>query len=749
LFKNINGISVGFIFLIQVIFASDVYQSVRVFNPTSETLEIVGKAGIPLDHISGKKGYFIDVTSTEDQTIFLISHGINIEILIPNMTQHYRERNIPSSSREFPLGSMMGNYTLDELNDRFDELQAAYPEIISERVILGQSVEGRDIWAFKVSDNPEEDEDEPEVLFTSLTHAREPVGMMNLIYFVQLLGENYGTDSELTFLVNEREIWFIPIVNPDGYVYNETIQPSGGGMHRKNRLDTNCGNDTGRGVDLNRNYSYGWGANNTGSSPDPCSAVYRGDSAFSEPETQSVRDFVIDHEFMNVMHYHTYTNVYIHAFGDASLPDEPDLTTHRDIGNEMARYNGYPVGTGFELIGYTVNGDAVDWSFGDQELVAFTPEVGSYSQGFWPSEDDILSLCEDQVHPNKIFSFVAGADLILVEAELDQNFYYAGNDFELEFEIQNRGLTDLNQEIQIEILPLNDWAIIPQSNYVINGLNARESGEINVGVSLAIDAQNGFFTGLIVSIESPGTFTRQDTINILIGEPEILFFDGFENGISNWYVTGDWGLTTDASTGDYAMSDSPNGDYDEGQESVAEIEIELNLSNLSIPTVTFTAFWDIESNWDFVRFQADVDGLGWVSLAGNFTESGSGQPAQPMGEPGYDGLQEDWVSETVDLDQLDNSQISGFRFIQTSDNYVGGNGFTVDNFTISGFQLGTMGDFNFDNSVNIYDVLGIADLMLFGGDANSSQLEFCDFNENGILDLDDLLSILNLIIGQI
>ena len=60
-----------------------------------------------------------------------------------------------------------------------------------------------------------------------------------------------------------------------------------------------------------------------------------------------------------------------------------------------------------------------------------------------------------------------------------------------------------------------------------------------------------------------------------------------------------------------------------------------------------------------------------------------------------------------------------------------------------------MGDFNFDNSVNIYDVLGIADLMLFGGDANSSQLEFCDFNENGILDLDDLLSILNLIIGQI
>ena len=107
---------------------------------------------------------------------------------------------------------------MDELNDRFDELQAEYSNIISERVILGQSIEGRDIWAFKVSDNPGNDEDEPEVLFTALTHAREPVGMMNLIYFVQLLGDEYGSDPELTYLVDNREIWFLPVVNPDGYV---------------------------------------------------------------------------------------------------------------------------------------------------------------------------------------------------------------------------------------------------------------------------------------------------------------------------------------------------------------------------------------------------------------------------------------------------------------------------------------------------------------------------------------------------
>ena len=86
----------------------------------------------------------------------------------------------------------------------------------------------------------------------------------------------------------------IPVINPDGYVYNELIEPDGGGMHRKNRRNTNCGNGTTRGVDLNRNFGYEWGADNIGSSSDPCSEVYRGDSAFSEPEAQAVRDFILE-----------------------------------------------------------------------------------------------------------------------------------------------------------------------------------------------------------------------------------------------------------------------------------------------------------------------------------------------------------------------------------------------------------------------------------------------------------------------
>jgi len=744
--NKIIGFLLRSIFLIHVTFGNDVYQSIRVFNLTSEIIKIIAQTGIPLDHVSGKKGIYIDVTASQDQTFELISLGLDLDILIPDLTDHYLSRNIPDSPRDFSLGSMQGNYTWDELNSLFDELQTEYPNIISERVILGESVEGRDIWAFKVSDAPDEDEEEPEVLFTGLTHAREPLSMMNLIYFVQRLAQEYGSDPELTYLVNEREIWFLPVVNPDGYVYNESIQPNGGGMHRKNRLNTNCGDGTNRGVDLNRNYGFGWGANNIGSSPDPCATTYRGESAFSEPETQVVRDFISNRDFMNVIHYHTYSNVYIHAFGNATYPDEPDLTTHQEIGNEMAQFNGYPVGTGYELIGYTVNGDAVDWTYGDQGLVAFTPEVGSYTQGFWPSENDVLPLCEDQVHSNKVFAFVAGPDLILQNTSLSAEEVNPGIELGLEMEIKNRGLTNLNDEIQINFSPMNEWITLSNNSVTLTGLDARDSEEFSINILVSDETPNGTFSGVIFSIENESSYPRQDTVQFLVGQPETLFFDGFENGLTNWYVTGDWGLTDEAGAGSNALSDSPNGNYDEAQESIAEFEINLDLSVYSFSVVEFIAKWEIESNYDFVRLQADVEGEGWVSLQGLYTEPGSGYPAQPAGEPGYDGIQELWVEERIELDQLGDVVIFGFRFIQTSDNAVEGDGFIVDDFSIFGMPAFQIGDYNLDNSVDILDVLGMADLIISDRNATDLQLFFCDINTSGDIDIDDILFLINIIL---
>ena len=201
-----------------LIFGKDIYQSIRLYDPSPSNIAIVASQGIPLDHIGGKRGVYIDLPCTKNQTTYLLSKGLELDILVPDLTSFYKERNRPAVSRNFPLGSMQGNYTWDELNNRFDELLNLYSNIISERLVIGQSFEGRDIWAFKISDNPNIDEDEPEVLYTSLIHAREPVSMMSLFYFTQHLAENYILDHEITYLVNNREMWFIPVITPDGYV---------------------------------------------------------------------------------------------------------------------------------------------------------------------------------------------------------------------------------------------------------------------------------------------------------------------------------------------------------------------------------------------------------------------------------------------------------------------------------------------------------------------------------------------------
>ena len=728
--------------------AKEVYQSIRVYHPNLETIKTIGSLGIPLDHVSGKEGVFLDLTATESETIELISRDIELEVLIEDLTSYYKARNRPATNHDFPLGSMQGNYTLDELNERFDELQAQYPNIISNRVIIGESVEGRDIWAFKVSDNPNVDEDEPEVLYTALTHSREPLGMMNLIYFVQLLAEEQNSNTELEYLISNREMWFIPIVNPDGYAYNELIEPNGGGMHRKNRLNTNCGNGSNRGVDLNRNYGFGWGSNDTGSSPNPCSATYRGDTEFSEPETQAVRDFIINHEFNNVLHYHCYSNVYIHPWGNGSFPEEPDSSTLVDIGREMARYNGYPVGTGLSTIGYTVNGDAVDWTYGDQNIISYVPEVGSTSQGFWPPESDVLELCLDQVHSNKIFAFVAGSDIIIHSYELSNEDMIPGEIMELDVVIKNRGLSDSETDIDINIHTLNEFISLDMESYTMSELDARDSDDFSISIEIADNAPVGSTSGIVLSLESDNSINRIDTIEFVIGQRQIVYFEGFENELTNWMLDGDWGLTGDAASGEFALSDSPYGDYQEQQESSAELDLFFHFDYLISPIIKFKAKWDIELSWDFVQFQAHVENIGWVSLRGEYTNIGSGNIAQPVGEPGYDGVQLDWINETIALDQLNGEVITGFRFVQSSDNFVEGDGFTVDDFSILGFPNGIMGDYNLDASVDIYDLLGIADVLIFGGEPSQSQLFFCDLDGSGDLDVMDLVALSNLILGM-
>jgi len=715
---------------------------------TNQLLEL----GIPLDHYQKNKDNSLDIILSTSEIGILMNNGIEFEIIQDDITNYYLSRSRPSINRDFSLGSMLGNYTLQEAINQMDTLSILYPNFVSEKDSIGTSFEGRTIWAFKLSDNPAIDENEPEVLYTGLTHAREPLSMMNLFYFANWLCENYNNDLIANYLLDNREMWFIPIVNPDGYFYNETIAPDGGGMHRKNRRsnpqNSNCNTGTQQGVDLNRNYGYNWGANNSGSSGNPCSAVYRGSSAFSEPETEAVSNFILSREFNNALHYHSYSNLLIHSWGDGSYPDEPYLTTLREIGNEMTHYNGYLVGTGIETVGYTVNGDAVDWSYGNAGLLSYTPEIGSFVDNFWPSEDRVIPLCQDQIYSNSIFAMVAGSDYIIYD-KLYNNMYPSINDtISISLVIQNRGILSSNGPVTIDITPLNSFSNVSNDNIILESLSARSTDTTDILLSASSNIQNGFMGGIIVSIYDSSSYHIVDTVSIIFGDHQEIFFDGAENGMTEWSDDDNWGTIFDASEGLSSITDSPVGNYigDWGS-STTQLSRIINFSGIFYPFVTFDAKWNIEKRYDFVQFQASTDGVNWTALSGNFTSIGSGSGVQTTGDPVYDGIQEDWINEVIDLSFYTDKPQVWLRFLLKSDGAVEEDGFYFDNFFIHGYSRFMKGDINQDNSINIYDLVMLIEFIFSGNTVPDNLFHISDINYDNHINSDDIVSLIYLIVN--
>jgi len=226
-------------FLISPVLADEdqgVYQFVHVnvqSNLDISKLQVMG-----LDIVLVNPEGYVEIVAREHDLIALGEVGCDYEVKIEDMETFFEERALADPSlgdRAWPDGSMGGFPTFDEIVTMLDDWALQYPDPITAKTSIGTSHEGRDIWAVKVSDNPNMDEDEPEVSFDSLIHAREPASATTILYYIKNLLEQYGIDPELTYLVDNRELWFIPVHNPDGYRYNQQISPNGGGMWRKNR----------------------------------------------------------------------------------------------------------------------------------------------------------------------------------------------------------------------------------------------------------------------------------------------------------------------------------------------------------------------------------------------------------------------------------------------------------------------------------------------------------------------------------
>ncbi len=420
-FKKTNFLLMAFLFLTTVMVSQAISEEVEKyhlveFNVDENNFMALQTLGLPLDcsgHAitEGHRGeveHNFQVALTERELAMLKGQRMEFEVIQEDMAAFYENRakdesiadaeaNKPRGT-EMKLGSMKGVYKMEEMHAAIDGLFNKYKSkgIITKKASIGKSFQGRDIFMIKISDNASTSESEPAVLYTALHHAREGAGMMTVVYFMHYLLENYDTDARVKNIVDNRELYFVPMVNPDGFAYNQKNYPNGGGMQRKNM----------NGVDLNRNYGpqeY-WDYPNSGSSTSPWSQTYRGKSAFSEPETRALRDFIMGKQIRTALNYHTYSDLLIYPLG---IRNQIAHSMFKTMAVQMTKENNYRYGTAEGLL-YAVRGCSDDWFYKAMgtkgNIFAMTPEVGDRGDGFWPRPSRIFPLAQENVEANLLLA---------------------------------------------------------------------------------------------------------------------------------------------------------------------------------------------------------------------------------------------------------------------------------------------------------------------------------------------------------
>ncbi|MEU9664838.1 M14 family metallopeptidase [Streptomyces bobili] len=369
--------------------ADDIRQyEIHVHHSTSRTRTAIAASGVSVDEADEET---VVVSGRADQIRKLRAQGYEVAPLgaAPDRVAEGETRlyDFPSADSRYH------NYA--EMNAEIDQRIAAYPNIISKRVI-GTSYQGRNIVAIKISDNVGTDEAEPEVLFTHHQHAREHLTVEMALYLIRELGAGYGTDSRVTSMVDNREIWIVPDLNPDGGEYD--IATGSYRSWRKNR-QPNSGS-TAVGTDMNRNWAYRWGCCG-GSSGSPSSETYRGTAAESAPEVKVVANFVRSRVVGGVQQikagidFHTYSQLVLWPFGYTSADTTTGMTADdrnafATVGRSMAASNGYTPEQASDL--YITDGSIDDYLWGTHKIFSYTFEMypgSSGGGGFYPPDEVI------------------------------------------------------------------------------------------------------------------------------------------------------------------------------------------------------------------------------------------------------------------------------------------------------------------------------------------------------------------------
>lgn len=658
------------------------YHKVEITGGKYLSIELL-KAGITIDHSELKEENIITEIS-ESEIEILKRNNFNYKILINDMASYYEQRilsdynskvmagacNAPNIAKptHFHLGSMGGYFTYTEMQNILDTMALLFPSLITNKQALSpQSIEGRNIWFVKISDNPGVDESEPELLYDALHHAREGASLSQLIFYMWYLLENYSTNPDIQFLVDNTEMFFMPCVNPDGYVYNQTTNPNGGGMWRKNRRN----NGTTFGVDLNRNYGYNWGYDNVGSSPTSSSDTYRGTAGFSEPETQAIRNFCNARQFKTALNAHTYGNLLIYPWGYLPSFYTPDSATYVNWATYMSETSRFLYGTGDQTVNYVTNGDSDDWMYGEQiskpKMLAMTPEAGAATDGFWPASSRIIDICKTTFNQNLNLAKLVTNFALVKDAQ--DNFIF--NNGYIKYDLQRLGLQ--NGNFTVSIIPSGTGISTTGSSKIYSGLTLNQKISDSISFTLSGGLTPAQQIKYLIAVNN-GVYTHYDTITKIYGNAVTVLNDPCNN-TSNWNAGG-WGVSsTNFKSGPGSITDSPIGNYANSSNKSITLLSNLNLTNAIYAHLQYYTKFMLEKNYDKVMIYGSTNGGStWAPLCGKYETS----PASFGGtNPMYDGLQDLFVKEEIDLNSYLGQNLL-LRFTLTSDNASTEDGFYFD-----------------------------------------------------------------------
>lgn len=314
--------------------------------------------------------------------------------------------------------SILGYHNLSEVEAKLFSIAQTHPNIAKTFDLSElyphpngspkRTFRNRSVYAIKISDNPGINESsEPDILYMGLHHAREWITVEMMLFLLDYLINNYKTNTTIGKIINTTELWLVPVVNPDGLYHSQNVRDdinnSNWNQWRKNCNETNGypgfqDNDSasGDGVDLNRNYGYQWGYDNSGSSPNKDSLLYRGSAPFSEVETQLIRDLALARQFKLAITYHSYSDVILFPYAYDDYDTAHDALFN-EIAKDMAQYNNYVYGNPKDGVLYNCNGEACDWLYANRSCLAFTFEL--YHNRYIPPPAQILPICQKNLEP--------------------------------------------------------------------------------------------------------------------------------------------------------------------------------------------------------------------------------------------------------------------------------------------------------------------------------------------------------------